>query len=323
MGLNIARKGWVGAAFESSPGDPATIDDYLPHNGFTLFGMSEKIEDEASRGVRERVYNSVQGKKFSEGDLEINVDATFVGYPLIGALGSVSSANVAGSVYDHTITRNNSNTPQTLTLTNDRAGIDRQYFPYVAVKTFQLSVADGLASATASLMGRFPVTTTSGSLTTASGSVFAFPDVHFAFGNSVAAAASAANLKPSDLSLTIENNTVVTHRHGSNDADSIDHGEFEVNGSGTIFFEDTTNRDRYYDSSKQAAALVLSGVGIGGGYSSNLTVNLYRLRLDTYELETGLADFYAERFDFVAEYDDANDKSIDAVLRNVKSSYGI
>lgn len=320
MSLNIGRKGWIGVALESTPGVPETIDDYVPFTENTLQGRHEPIPNEAAYGVREKTFDSVEGKKFSDGAIGINCDHTNVGYFLIGALGSNSPSNVAGSVYDHTITRNNSNTPQTMTITQDR-GTDRQYYRNVAVKTMEFSVADALVEAKATLLGKFPVTTTSGSLTTASGSVYSFADAHFAFAASVAAAASADNLKPHDFKLTLENNTTAQFRHGDNEPDSIDHGEFEAMAEGTLYFESVTQRDAYYNNSKRAGAFKLTGVGLGGGYFGTLTFNMYRTHVNSHELETGLADFYAEKFEVMCDYDNANSKSIDAVLRNTKSSY--
>lgn len=320
MALDIGRKGWLGASLEATYGVPETIEDYIPFTENTLKGMAEKISNEAAYGIREKVFDSVAGKKWSEGDVTINADGKMLGYLLGPAMGTINSANVAGSVYDHTFTRNNSSTPKSLTLTNDRV-VDRQYFTGLAVKTLEFSVSDALVEAKASLIGKYPITTTSGSLTTASGSVYSFADAFFAFGANVAAAAAATNLKPHDFTLTIENGTEAIFRHGSNEAVQVNHKEFEVSAEGTLFFENVTQRDYYYNNTKNAAAWKLTGVGIGGGYQETLTVNMYRVRVDSHELETGLADFYAEQLGLVCEYDNANSKSADAVLRNTKSAY--
>lgn len=321
MSLEIGRKGWIGIAEESTPGAPETIDAYVPFTENTLQGMHEPIPNEAAYGVREKTFDAVEGKKWSEGDIAINADATSVGYFLIGALGTDTPANVAGSVYDHVVTRNNSNTPQTYTITQARGTIDRQYYRNVAVKTLEFSVSDALVEAKANLLGKFPITTTSGSLTTASGGIYSFADAHFAFGASVAAAGSADNLKPHDMKLTLENNTVANFRHGSNEPDSIDHGEFEASAEGTLYFENTNQRDRYYGLTKSAADFKLTGAGIGGGYFETLEFRMYRTHYEGFDLETGLADFYAEKFTIRCDYDNANSVSIDAVLRNTTSAY--
>lgn len=321
MSLEIGRKGYIGIALESTPGAPETIDAYVPFTENTLQAMHEPIANEAAYGVREKTFDAVEGKKWSEGSIAINCDARNVGYFLIGALGTDTPANVAGSVYDHVITRNNSNTPQTMTITQARGSIDKQYYRSTAVKTLEFSVSDQLVEAKASLLGKFPITTTSGSLTTASGSLYTFADAHFAFGASVAAAGSAANLKPHDMKLTLENNTVANFRHGSNEPDSIDHGEFEASAEGTLYFEGTSQRDRYYDLTKSAASFKMTGVGIGGGYTDSLEFRMYRTHYEGFDLETGLADFYAEQFTLRCDYDNAESKSIDAVLRNTISAY--
>jgi len=321
MALNIGRKGWIGIGTESSPGVPVVVADYIPFTENTLKPMHEPIPNEAAYGVREKTFDASLGKKWSEGDVTINCDSTTVGYFLIGALGTDTPANVAGSVYDHVITRNNSNTPQTYTIVSDRGGVDRQYYRSTAVKSLEFSVSDALVEAKASLIGKFPITTTSGSLTTASGGLYSFGDAQFAFGATVAAAGSATNLKPHEMKLKIENNTTAQFRHGSYEPDTINHGEFEATAEGTIYFENTTDRDSYYNVSKQAASFKLNGQGLGGGYSSSLEFRLYRTHFETFELETGLSDFFAEKFTVRCDYDNANSKSMDAVLRNVKASY--
>lgn len=320
MSLNIGRKGWIGIATEVSPGVPVAVVDYVPFNDMTLKGMHEPIPNEAAYGIREKTFDASLGKKWSEGDIGINCDSDDIGFFLIGALGTDTPANVAGAVYDHVITRNNSNTPQTYTITQDR-GVDRQYYRSIAVKTLEFSVSDALVEAKAKLIGKFPITTASGTLTTASGGLYSFGDAQFAFGATVAAAGSATNLKPHDMKLTLENNTTAQFRHGSYDPDTINHGEFEALAEGTLYFETTTQRDYYYNLNKQAASFKLNGYGLGGGYSSSLEFRMYRTHYEGWELETGLSNFYAEKFKLRCDYDNANNKSIDAVLRNTRASY--
>jgi hypothetical protein len=310
MALSIGRKGFIGAGLETSYGAPVAIADYIPFVSNSLKPMYEKIENTAAYGVRDKVFNSVSGKKWTEGDIEINADPKFAGYFLIGALGTDTPTNPAGSVYLHTITRNNSNVPASLTVVNDRV-TDRQYIPGAAVKTLELSVSDGMATMKASMLGKAPITTTSGTLTTASGNLYSFKDAFFAFGSTVAAAGAATNLKPSDFSITIENNSVANFRHG----------EFQVTAETQIFFENVTDRDAYYLNSKKAAAFKLTGVPIGNSLSDYLLYNMYQTRVDSFELETGLANFYAEKIKLICEYDNANSKTLDVALQNNKATY--
>lgn len=321
MSLNIGRKGWLGVSFEDlGYGIPSIVDDYFPFNENSLHGVQAPISNQAAYGVRDQQMGSVAGQKHSEGDIGFNLDGNLSGYFVGGALGTIADAVVSGSIVDHTFTRNNSNVPKSLTIVQDRI-TDREYFPGTAVSQLELGVTDGLATGKASLMGKFPITSTSGSLTTASGGLFSFGDAFFAVGSTVAVAAAGTNLKPSDLKITINNNSKPVWRHGNLDADTIAHGEFTVEGEATIYFESTTDRDRYYNAQKTAAVFKLTGRGIGAGLFESATTNIYQMRTENFELETGLPNFYAEKMKFMMEYDFGNSKTIDMVLRNTKSAY--
>lgn len=320
MSLRIGRLGWVGVGFESSYGSPVAVVDYLPFTENTLHGVQEQISNTQAYGIRDREIGSTIGKKHGEGNLSMNLDAKLSGYLFGGALGTINSANVAGSVYDHTISRNNTNTPKSLTVINDR-GVDRESFAGMAVNTLELDVADALATVKSNLLGHFPITTASGVQTTASGGLFSFKDAFFAYGSSVAGAVNNANLKPHDFKLTINNNSAGVWRHGNADVDVVNHQDFIVTGEATVYFESTTERDLFYNNSKSAGVFKLTGQGIGGGYNESLTINLYQLRTDDWSLETGLSNFYAEKLKFALEWDFGNSKTIDMVLRNTKTSY--
>lgn len=320
--MDIGRQGWIGIGTEDTWGDPVAIEDYVPYNdNAPLTAQTTPIAVQDARGTRRREANSEPGPKWSEGTLAQNVDEELIGYSLYGVFGNLSTSTVSGSVKDHDFTQSEESDPVSFTFTQAHGDIDKQYYCGVMYKNFALSLSDGLATASSELRGKFPITTSSGSVTTSSGSVFTFADNHFAFGASASGALSATNLAPSELNITVENNTQVIHRHGDNNPHSINHGEFEATGDGLLFFENTTQRDRYYNTTKQAAALKLTGTGIGSGQTASLTFRLFRTRFESRELETGLADFFAERFNLVCETDENQGEAINATLRNTKASY--
>jgi len=256
----------------------------------------------------------------SEGDIEFIVNSTNVGYFLAGALGTVQDFSLGSSVYRHVFTRNNSNDPQFITATDDRVK-DRQLFADLAVSQFTLQVGTDLVTSTATLVGNFPQTTTSGTKTTTSGNVFNFANAQFAFGTTISGAQSAANLKPHDFTLNINNNSEAVFAHGQNTPRSINHKQFEATAEFSLYFENTTDRDAYYNQSKQAASFELYGAGIGGGFTESLIFNLYQTSVKTFTVETGLNDFFAEKVSLICEYENATGRTIDATLTNTKVSY--
>lgn len=320
MSLRIQRLGFVGIGLQTGFQVPAAIADYVYFTNNTLHGVVDNLPIEPATSLREKTYSSIGGLQHSEGDFEMLVDSKMAGYFLVAAMGSVSAASQGGSVFTHTITRNNTNTPQFLTLTNDRS-VDRQNYYDVAVDQLDLEVGTDLATLKAKLVGNFPQTTASGTATTASGNVMSFKNAAFAFGSTVAAARTATNLAPHDFKLTIKNSMEVVPRHGSAFPGSINSKSFDVDAEFNLYFENTTDRDTYYNVNKQAACFQLLGNGIGNGLREQLIVNFYQTAITSFDLETGLDSFYAEKVMLNAEYDNANSKSIDMALTNTKTLY--
>ena len=320
MSLSIGRKGWIEVGSESTYGVPVATTAAIPFTNNSIKPVAEPLKDNSARGVRDSQFGSEMGKKWAEGDIEFNLDANVVGHFLKAAMGTLNSSVVSGSVKDHTFTRNNSNTPQSMTIISDRV-TDRFFVRGAAVKSLEISVSDDLASAKASILGKFQGTTTSGTGVTTSGNLFSFANYNMRFGATVAAANASAGLNPSEFKITIENNSEANFRAGNNEVATVDHKNFEVSGEYSLFFESTTDRNTYYNNAKQAMEIKFAGDGIGSALSEGLTFNVYQLRLDSFELETGLDDFFAEKGKWVGEYDNANAKTLDVVLRNAVSSY--
>ena len=320
MSLAIGRKGWIGVGLQSGFQVPAAIADYVDFTNNTLTGMQDQIPVDHATSNREKLLSTIAGKQWSEGEIDLYVDNKNAGYFIVGALGTVQTTNLAGSVYRHTVTRNNSNTPQYLTITEDRS-VDRALYPDVAVDEFTLSVGTDLASIKAKLKGNFPQTTTSGTKTTTSGNIFNFANAQFAFGTTISGAQSATPLKPHDFNLNIKNNVSVVYGHSSGLPRSINSGEFEASADFTLYFENTTDRDAYYAQTKQAASLELIGNGIGSGFQESIVFNFYKTSIQSFALETGLANFYAEKCSLNCEFDTATQRMIDAVITNTKSLY--
>ena len=323
MALTIGRRGWMAVGLQSAAQVPATLanSDYVPFTNDTLIGMQDQIAIEDAHAIRDKTFNTIAGKQWSEGGIDMLADSKFSGYFVVGALGTVQTTNLSGSVYQHTVTRNNSNTPQYLTVIKDRGGVDRQIFADLTVDEFELSTGTDLAEIKTKLIGNFPQTTTSGTVTTSSGNVFSFKNAQFAFSTTVSGAQSATPLKPHDFKLNIKNNAEAVFAHSQQTPRSINVKQFEASAEMTLYFENTTDRDAYYNQSKQAGSFELIGNGIGSGYNESLTFNFYQLSINSFELETGLDNFYAEKVKMTCEYNPTVGRTLDAVIVNNKSLY--
>lgn len=317
----LGRKGWLGLANEITQGVPLAPTDYLPFTANTLHGVQQPIADQTARGLRDKNYGSVLGKRWSEGDIEWHLDPSLSGYFLGSAFGTNIQSSLGGGFYSHALSRNNSNQPvESLTLTNDRV-VDREYFSGAVVDTLEIKVADQFIDAKASVKAFFPQTSVSGTGTTTSGTLFTWANYTTSFGTVASGIANATvPFRMTDFDFSLKNNVEETWRSGTYDPVTIEYKEFEVEGNYTIFFENTADKNNYYNVTKDAIVFKATGATLNGNTES-LTVNFYQVRLDTFTLETGLDNFYAEKVKWVAEYNASAGKTVDATLVNTNSNY--
>jgi hypothetical protein len=323
MNVVTGRLGWVGIDLESSAGAPKVPAAYLPFIECTLREKQTPIPDTAAYGIRDaQSENSQLGKQWGEGNLRINLDPTNAPYLLGMALGDFGTpVSEGGGVYTHTLVRLNTNAAKSASITFDRV-TDRQLFPYAIINSLEMSYKDGLAELNANILSRSPVANTSGTLVTASGTLFTFRHATVKLGATVTAAENSATpLKLREFNLTINNDAELQFVSGNRDADSVIEKNFMVSGSFSLAFENTTQRDAFRNLIKQAIVVTFTGNGIGNAMSEYIKVRIYKMRFENYEVDVPIDDMVGEEISFIGEYDSTNAKTLDLVARNRKSSY--
>ena len=337
MAFAQGREPFIGVAVENTAGTPKTAVKYLPFVTCTIRGIHEPMEDDAAKGVRERVWGAITGRKRGEGDVEIYVDVENAAYLLYPALGSISSALATGEsvVYRHVITRKSGSTPKTLTVTyNDTQ--DTRVFPYATMNTLELSVSDGLATVSANILSKFPETTSS----TASQSIteeriLAFKDYKVRFGSGAtgaAALADAATNQPTLLrsfNLRVNNNAEAVYQSGEASAQDITVSEFEVDGDYTLFFQNTVDRSHYetmFSDGNKARAMIVTFTGdaigtTGGANTEEIEIKIPNFHLTDRTIDTAISGFITENPSFFAQYDPSVQKSIEVKITNRTASY--
>lgn len=323
MSVKTGRLGWVGVALEATPGVPVNPTDYFPFLEASLMDKQSVLADVGARGIRdEQGENSQLGKRWGEGALKINLDPTLSPYLLGMALGTFGSPVSEGSgVYTHTFTRLNSNQPKSGSIIFNRV-TDQELYPYSVINSLDVNYSDGLAELSANILSSFPQTSVSGTLTTASGTLFSFRQAQVQFGsNMVNAQASATFQKLRSFSLTINDNAEAQFVSGNRDVDSIIQKNFNASGSMRLAFESTTEKDNFNALVKQAMIVTFTGNGIGGGMSEYLKFRFFKLRWDDFKVEVPPNDFISQEITFVAEYDSSNSSTMDIIARNRKASY--
>lgn len=325
MSVKTGRESRLGIGIETTPGEGVGITKYLPFTTCNLRGIQEPLVDEAARGIRERVGGSISGPTRGEGDIEILVDVENAPYLIVPALGAVSSTSGTGNAYIHTITRKTTNAPKTITLSH-YDGVSTRDFTYGTVNTCELSISDGLATLTTSILSKTPVTGTASQSITEE-TVLSFKDYKLYLGatystlKSTVEAGTATETDLTAFSLRINNNAEVHYVSGSADVDHVAMGQFEVEGDYTLFFENTTQQGYYQDLTKRALIVQLIGADIVGGDKEEIFIGLPSVHLSDRAIDTSIAGFVTENPSFVAEYDATETKSIEVIVTNVTASY--
>lgn len=324
MALLEGRQGYIGLGIETTPGTTVAATTVLPFMTNTIMGKHEPTLDIAARGSRALNYTSIQGKRWGEGDLEVNVDTLNIGFIFKLATGTEATSTPGAGVTDHLFyTTVSGNTPLTATLYQYQ-GIDVQKYASMALDKVDLEVKDGLMTAKTTFKGLFP-TTGSNTNQTVSGTLLNFTDYTLKFGSTLTLAAAASFTPVTDFLMTINNNAEVIFENSTTTASTgsatrVFWKSLEVTGAFTRFFESQTERDNYYNLNKQSIIMTASGTGLPSALNETLTINLAKCAYVDQSVETGIDNFYAIKTTFKAEVDQVQGKQYDITLRNYRSA---
>lgn len=310
---NIGRRGALGIGLETagSEGTTTSLDMSIPYLSCNLIGKHTPIVDVSAKGIRDTQGNdSVEGKKWGEGTIEVVLEPRSAPYWFGLALGVIDSTS-STSVGYHDITRKANNQPLSATIFRDRV-VDEVRFPYSVVNALELNFADDVAKLSVDILSQFPVveddTTTFVDL-----ELYTFKHAYVEM--TLSGATSTLTIR--EFTLNVNNNMELVYSPvNDNDVDKIVSKGFDVSGSIVIDFETAVQRDAFKNVSKQALSIVLTK-------STNIiTITIPQFRVDTLDIDTPNDDISQETVNFVAEYDSATTSTIRISVENNVATYG-
>jgi hypothetical protein len=314
MSITIGRLGYLGLGIESVAGQSAAATVFLPYTDVSMRGHHEPIEITSAKTSRIVDVGSVIGKKWSEGDVKMNLDVVNSGYLWKLALGNEICATGTPNVHTFYVSVSG-NTPKTATMIFGR-DTDIEQYTFCALDELKLDVKDSLGEFSASFKGQFPTVGATQSVTMTSGTVFSFKDMSVKFGNTLTAANSASATPLNELSLTIANNLEMIYRSGSETVSTIRNKGIQVTGSYKVFFDSEADKNAYYNLNKRAMQITFTG-----NANESTVLHIPQFRLNEGEISTGLDDFFVITGNFVAEdVVDSGVRLFDAVVSNDKST---
>lgn len=320
-GIDIGRTGSIGLAIETSPGVANTSPAvYLPYMANNMRGHHEAIANISSKTSRIMDTSSVVGKRWAEGDVEILADVVNSGYLWKLALGNELYA--AGTPSVHTFYPTVSgNTPLTATLINTRGTTDVEQYTFATLNELDFAVAEGLATIKATFQAQYPTTGAAQTVTTTSGTVFAFKDYFIRFGGNLTSAGTNPTTPVNEFSLKIANDLETIFRSGNSQLSTIRNKGLRVTGTYTLYFDNVTDRDAYYGLNKRSMLVTVSGIN-GATNPESMTIRIAQFRLTEAAVDSGLDNFYILKASFTAEdvVDTVGTRFLDVTLKNDKAS---
>ena len=310
----IGRREYVGIGVETTPGTGVPAVIWMRWLTNSLINKTTVIENESAMGVVDRVNDSEIVEKWSEGNLQGKVTSETIGFLLLGLFGSVSDGAVAGGVYPHTFTVNQSGIPKTLSFIRSNP-LQVQQHAFGTVDSLEITAdAGGWVEVNAGVKARVGTTTTA---------TPAFnPELEFTSKNitlrtavNVAGLTAAADIKASHVQISLERASEAFHPLGTSDVPEFDNGVFNAKGEFTVRMTDDQYETDFLANTVKAMYILIAN----GTTSLKFTASKVRYRdlavtRDKDKIVTATIQFFAE-------YDTATSASIACVLTNARVTY--
>jgi len=303
--MHIGRKNILGIGLQRDD-TPVAPTHYIPFLECNLIERHTPIPDIQAKGTRElEGGQSVEGKKWGEGNIEVVLDPVTAPYWFALALGEIESSPF-GELYQHDISRA-SNTPLKATIWRDRY-VDKIQFSSAVVDNLELAFADDVAKLTVDIFSKFP---TSQDRT---------PEMtelsYYTFRNATVEIDESTPIKVREMILKIENNAELIFAPGNNNVDRIAWKGFRVSGKFTLLFEDTVQKTAFHELSKQSLKIKFEGEA-----GDEITIQIPQFRVDNWGLDNPNDDLVNENIEFVAELAKDAEESISVRIVNDVPDY--
>lgn len=321
----IGRLVKAGVAREATRGVGVAPVQWIPQAELTMMDKADKVATtEARGGIWGFGAEEVVTSKFSEGNISFDMGNETLPLFLYATFGTLSSGSFL-SVYKHTLTLQNDNAHDSLTLTSVDE-VEQAQWERVMIDSFELSCEVGsLPKATFNLMAN-PFTDTAGhspSFTTPVNYLFGHQDVRLYLGALTSNLDAATRLPIKKVSLTVSKNLVMNNVCGTLQPKDILNQQFVIEGEFELDYESTVYKDLMMDETYKALRLdiVNSNVTIGATNPA-FRIDLSRVAFSEWETDRPLDELVGQKIKFKALYDVTNGNVInDCYVVNSTPSY--
>ncbi len=305
--------------------EASTIFPLCHLDGTRLNEKLEKLNINCGRGVRSGSAGFEVLRKNSEPSIEIYAGSKTIGLFLGAVMGNIATTTDSPEVgaNKHAITvAETSNTPKYLTIF-EKAGGDKSKIIGAILKSLSLAFSeDDFVKVTASLLGKYPESSTKTFLTTSQQN-FTFGHVTVKFASDVAGLTGATPITMKSFDMNIENNSIQDFGGGQDPAEEY-HQKFVFNGNFERNLKDGSIKTLFENNTVQAVQIVAEHTENISGTSTKpkLTITLPRVFISERTDSGGLDDLQTESFSFEeASYSDADGATVTAEVINEVTAY--
>lgn len=322
----IGRRGNLGVAREITRGtNPGTPDFWVQRTEMTFQDRVTKVVSGEAHGHIDDATDSYPTERFGQGTVGGEVRDDIIGIFFYALLGTIQTVDNTGD-YTHTLTEENSNQHQSLTLFWDDPNNDDASFKLAMITSMSLSVETGQL-ATFSIDFESQPSDDSADLTSAytSQNQFVSHFVNIRLASAVGGLGAATDLPIKSFTITFSKNTSRDHNFGTITPTEIHNQQFMVEGSFTLNNEDNTYRNYMRDNTYQALrlAMVNTDVTLGGSNNPTVQIDLSRCHFFDWDRNVALDEISGQTINFKGLSDITNSLNIvnEVVVINETASY--
>lgn len=319
----IGKQIELGVALENTRGTAETVaTKWTKKVSADIIARADKVVDDSTQGVLEDSQGSRVVRKYFEGDLAGIVHADAIGYFLAQIYGGVSTANVTGSVNDHTFSMLQDIEHPTLSIFAKDGGVSQEVFDNGVVNTLEISATtDDFVRYTANIMASEAA---SNADTPSYDTEYDFigKDITVKVADSEAGLSDATVLCLKDLNISFDTGAIADYCFGSYSPNDIYNGKMSIEGSFVKNYDDDTFKDLFTSDNTKYMQIVIAGdTVLTGSNRPTITILLNKVQIQDWSRSGGSDELVTEEVSFKAFYNNSDSQQSEIVVRNVTDTY--
>ena len=286
----------------------------------------EKVEikiDESTMNTQEDAQNSRVVKKWSEGELEMNIHADAIGFFLYSLFGTATPSLIETGVYSHALIVDTDEIQHpALTLFPKDGAVSQETFATCMISGFDIDiVGDDFCKFKANFIGGIPA---SNSDTPSYDTEYDFvgAEVEFKVAATEGGLAGASETKIKELHLSIDTGLIPNHVIGNYYPEDIYNAKFSITGSIVSDYVDEVYKDAWTAQTDMYSRITITGTTlIGATKYASITITLHKMIVTDWSRDGGNDELVTQNIAIKGLLNTADAEAMELTLQNKTATY--